>query len=301
MGKTSLMARILESARQQGYAIVTLNLELASTDVLSQNSDFLRWFCVIVGRALHLPNRLDDYWEPVCGSRSNCTEYFEAYLLPELSRPLVLALDNIDAVFNYPNIATELFGMLRAWYESARYGGPESELWQQLRLVTVYSTEVYIPLDIHQSPFNVGVPINLPQFNVAQVSDLVKRHRLNWSMSDIEQLMTLVNGHPYLIRLTLYYAKQQSLSMADIYKTALSNTSMYNNHLEKKFWSLQTYPELLKAMAQLIDGNGVESLTPVVRLKLHGMGLVDIQNNKVTIACNLYRQYFRTMLHGKSV
>ncbi|MBT9313652.1 AAA-like domain-containing protein [Leptothoe kymatousa] len=300
MGKTSLMARILDFARQQDYATVTLNLELASTDVLNQNSDFLRWFCVIVGRALRLPNRLDDYWEPVCGSRSNCTEYFEAYLLPELSRPLVLALDNIDAVFNYPTIATELFGMLRAWYESARYGGPESEIWQQLRLVTVYSTEVYIPLDIHQSPFNVGLPIKLPPFTLEQVQDLVQRHQLNWTINDIEKLMNLVGGHPYLIRITLYHAKKQSLSMDEIVETALSTAGIYSNHLEKKFWAIQSCPKLLAAMTQLIIENDISLFTPVTRLKLSGMGLIDIQDNKITVICNLYRQYFQVMLSKKN-
>lgn len=298
MGKTSLMARILDYARQQDYATVTLNFELASTDVLEQTDDFLRWFCVMVGKALQLPNRLNEYWEPICGSSSNCTEYFEAYLLPELARPLVLALDNIDAIFNYPNLATDLFSMLRAWYESARYGGPGSEVWQQLRLITVYSTEVYIPLSIHQSPFNVGIPINLPNFTLDQVNSLVKCHQLDWLATDLNKLMDLVGGNPYLVRLTLYHAQKQSLSMDDICETALGTESIYGGHLEKKFWTLQSNPDLLKAMIQLITEDNTVCLPPVTRLKLHGMGLIAVQNGKITVMCSLYYRYFQGLFNS---
>ncbi|HAA31866.1 MAG TPA: hypothetical protein DCE56_34405, partial [Cyanobacteria bacterium UBA8553] len=43
------------------------------------------------------------------------------------------------------------------------------------------STEVYIPLDLNQSPFNAGLPVELREFDKKQIQDLVRLHDLNWN------------------------------------------------------------------------------------------------------------------------
>jgi hypothetical protein len=55
-----------------------------------------------------------------------------------------------------------------------------------------------IPLNINQSPFNVGIPSELPPLTESQVMDLVRRHGLNWREAEVAQLMAMVGGHPYL-------------------------------------------------------------------------------------------------------
>lgn len=159
MGKTSLLSRILQQAKELDYLTVPLSFQLADTAVFADLDKFLRWFCASVGRRLRLPNRLNDYWDEIFGSKDNCTAYFEEYLLSEIDRPLTLGLDEVDCVFQHPEIAADFFGLLRAWHEEAK----SRDLWKKLRLVVVHSTEVYIPLNINQSPFNVGLPIELPE------------------------------------------------------------------------------------------------------------------------------------------
>lgn len=310
MGKTSLMTRIVNHARQQDCHIVTLNLELANAEVLSDVDRFLKWFCAMVGKALRLPNQIDTYWDEICGSSYNCTDYFEGYLLAELTQPVVLALDNVDVVFNQPDIATAFFGVLRTWYESARYGDVESEIWQKLRMIVVYSTEVYIPLSIHQSPFNVGIPIELPEFTPAQIFQLIEHHQLDWTDAHAKTLHTLVGGNPYLVRLTLYHAKQSSLGLNEILDAILgwshaielssassSNiaTDIYTDHLQQRFWALQPYPTLLDAFKQVMTANTPVDLDPVVRLKLEGMGLIRSDRGRAIPACELYRYYFKQL------
>jgi serine/threonine-protein kinase len=82
--------------------------------------------------------RVDDFWTDTYGSKDNCDAYFEDCLLPETESPLVLGLDEVDRVFQYPVIADDFFGLLRAWYEEARHGDQGSELWEKLRLVVVH-------------------------------------------------------------------------------------------------------------------------------------------------------------------
>ncbi|MFB2934214.1 AAA-like domain-containing protein [Aerosakkonemataceae cyanobacterium BLCC-F154] len=297
MGKTSLMARVLYHAEEKlSYRTVPLSFQLADTEVFTDLNQLLRWFCAIISRKLGLASQLDKFWTDTYGSKDNCTIYFEDYLLPAANSALVLGLDEVDRVFQYPKIADDFFGLLRAWFEEAGYGSGDSNLWGKLRLVVVHSTEVYIPLNVNQSPFNVGLPIELPEFNFEQVQVLIERHQLNWQTSKIEQLMALVGGHPYLIRLALYRIAQQEITLEKLLETAPTEAGLYNDHLRRHLWSLQQHPELADAFAQVVTADTPIELESVPAFKLHSMGLVKFQGNQVIPRFNLYRIYFRDRL-----
>ncbi|MEM7578440.1 MAG: AAA-like domain-containing protein [Cyanobacteria bacterium P01_A01_bin.80] len=96
---------------------------------------------------------MDSAWNTsFLGCNDNCTAYFKKYILRQINSPLVLVLDEVDKLFQYREIVEDFFGMLRSWHEK----GKISDVWKQLRLVLVHSTEIYVPLDYHQSPFNPG-------------------------------------------------------------------------------------------------------------------------------------------------
>ncbi|XWK86740.1 MAG: AAA-like domain-containing protein [Phormidium sp.] len=297
MGKTSLMARLLYHAQEKlSYRTVPLSFQLADTEIFTDLNQLLRWFCAIISRKLGLASQLDKFWSDTYGSKDNCTIYFEEYLLPAADNALVLGLDEVDRIFQYPKIADDFFGLLRAWFEEAGYGSGDSNLWGKLRLVVVHSTEVYIPLNVNQSPFNVGLPIELPEFNFNQVQVLIDRHHLNWQTSKIEQLMALVGGHPYLIRLALYRISQKEITLEKLLETAPTEAGLYNDHLRRHLWSLQQHPELADAFAQVVTADTAIELESVPAFKLHSMGLVKFQGNQVMPRFNLYKLYFRDRL-----
>jgi hypothetical protein len=293
MGKTSLMARILYHAREQGYCTVPLSFQHADKTVFHNLNELLRWFCLKISRKLRLPYKIDDYWTDTYGSKDNCTAFFEDCLLTESDQPLVLGLDEVDRIFDYPSIADDFFGLLRAWYEEAGYGGGDSDLWEKLRLVVVHSTEVYIPMDINQSPFNVGLPIELSEFSSEQVEDLVRRHGLNWTRSQIQQLMSIVGGHPYLIRLALYHIAQGQLALNQLDESAPTEAGIYGDHLRRHLWNLQQHRELAAAFKKVVFSEEAVELESILAFKLHSMGLVDLQGNEVSPRFDLYRNYFR--------
>jgi hypothetical protein len=288
MGKTSLMARILHYAGQQDCLSVPLSFQIADAKVFGDLDQFLRWFCASVGRRLKLPNRLNEQWDAIFGSKDNCTAYFEEYLLPEISQPLALGLDEVDMVFNHPEIASDFFGLLRAWHEAAK----SSDLWKKLRLVVVHSTEVYIPMNINQSPFNVGLPIELPEFERSQVLDLAQRHGLDWKNAEVEALMAMVGGHPYLVRVALYGVARGDTSLADLLQTAPTESGLYGDHLRRHLWNLEQRPDMVAAVQQLVASQQSVRLESVQAFQLHSMGLVNLQGNEVVFRCDLYRQYF---------
>ncbi len=116
---------------------------------------FLRWFCDNLILELtqdnqqlqqKLVDKLDEHWKLAqrIGSMKTCKDYFERYVFPEFSHPLTLALEEVDRIFEYPKIYKEFFGLLRSLHEEAK----RRDIWKQLRLVIVHSTEAYVPMDI---------------------------------------------------------------------------------------------------------------------------------------------------------
>lgn len=297
MGKTSLMARILYQAREQGYRTVPLSFQHADSSVFTNLNQILRWFCAKITRKLKLSYQIDDFWTDTYGSKDNCTAYFEDCLLSHTPEPLVLGLDEVDRIFQHPKIADDFFGLLRAWHEDASYGSEDSSLWEKLRLVVVHSTEVYIPLDVNQSPFNVGLPIELSEFSYEQVQDLANRHQLQLKNVEIEHLMEVIGGHPYLVRLALYYIAQGELSFAELLATAATESGIYGDHLRRHLWNLQQHPNLAQAFAKVVTAQEAVEIESILAFKLHSMGLVHLRGNEVSPRFELYRQYFCDRQH----
>ncbi|NEO83930.1 MAG: hypothetical protein F6J87_06665 [Spirulina sp. SIO3F2] len=288
MGKTSLMNRILAHAKQAGQQTVVLNFQQAERSILSDLNRLLRWLCANISRQLKLPAVLDEFWDEDTGSKMSCTLYMEGYLLVENEQPWVLALEEISELFEYPDVARDFLGMLRTWHE---YTKAEPE-WQILRLVLVQSTESYVQLNINQSPFNVGLELLLQPFTTTQVQDLARRHQLELTLEQIEALMTLVAGHPYLVRVLFYHLAQNSISWSALMANAATDTGIYHDHLHRHLGRLQDYPVLQTAFEQVLQAPNPIELTQVEAFRLQSMGLVRLSNNQATVGCRLYQEYF---------
>ncbi|MEP0923403.1 AAA-like domain-containing protein [Leptolyngbya sp. ST-U4] len=294
MGKTSLMSRMLRRAEDQEILAVPLSFQLAESSVFTDLDRLLRWLCSTVGRRLKLPNRLNDWWDDLYGIKDNCTAYFEEYLLRECDRSLALGLDEVDMVFQHPEVASDFFGLLRAWHEAAK----TSKLWKKLRLIVVHSTEVYVPMNINQSPFNVGLAIELPEFTAVQVEDLATRHGLPWTSDQTSQLMEMVGGHPFLVRVALYHLARRETSLDQLLKSAPTEAGLYGDHLRRHLWNLEQRAELMTALKQVLAAPRSIQLPSVQAFQLHSIGLVDLQGNGyVAPRCNLYRHYLRDRLN----
>ncbi|MBE9060029.1 AAA-like domain-containing protein [cf. Phormidesmis sp. LEGE 11477] len=297
MGKTSLMARILSHAREQGYQTVPISFQRADSRLFNDLDLLLKWFCSQVGRRLKKLSDLEDYWVGF-GSKDKCNAYFEECLLEELDVPLVLALDEVDMVFPHPAVADDFFALVRSWYESARYGDFGSELWEKLRLVMVHSTEAYVPLNINQSPFNVGTNIELEEFDLAQVQDLAGRYELSAIASYAEALMALVGGHPYLIRKALYHLRREDMTLNALAEMAATESGIYSDHLRRHLYVLRDYPVLAESFRQVVSKSRPIEIDAEASFKLESMGLVRLSGNEASPRCEVYREYFRDHLEG---
>ena len=300
MGKSSLLVRILQQAEIQGDVTVTVDFQLAEEELFTSLNTFLRWFCNSVSQELtrnnqelqhKLLHKLDEHWNLAqrIGSMKTCKDYFERYVFSEIKQPLTLSLETVDRLFEYPKIYKDFFSLLRSLHEE----GKRRDIWKKLRLVIVHSTEAYVPMDINQSPFNVGLSIELPEFTYEQVNDLVKRHQLNWNGTEVEKLMAMVGGHPFLVRLALYKISIQEITLTQLLQTAPTAEGIYSNHLQHQEIILTKQLELGMAMREVVASKSSISLKTIQRFKLHSMGLVKLQGDEVRPRCELYREYFR--------
>lgn len=289
MGKTSLLDKILQHAEQKGCRTVRVsfkNIESARFDNLDK---FLKLFFANITKNLGLEPEIDRFWdEELFGSLPSCTTYFQGYLLKKITTPLVLALDEFERLFEHPKIAPDFFALLRSWHEEAN----NLDIWQRLRLVVVHSTEPYIEFDINKSPFNVGLPIQLPEFDLNQVRELAQLWGLNWTTSsEAEKLKAMLGGHPYLWQLALYYLRRGDLALEDLLKKAPTQEGIYSDHL-RNLWELVNSPPLREALKQVLEADGGVQLEPKLAYQLERVGIVDMDEDYARASCELYRQYF---------
>lgn len=289
MGKTSLMARILDRATQQNYHKAYLNLRDAEHKVLTNLNSFLYWFSDRISSELGLEQHISNHWDnQTLGCISNCTNYFEKYILSKLDRPFALGIDDVDRIFPYSDIATDFFGMLRNWFEKGR----NNPIWKKLRLVLAYSTEDYSQFRINQSPFNVGEPLKLRELTPQQVQELSNRYGLNWTTQQIASLMAMVGGHPYLLRLAMYYVNNQDVTLEQLLEEAPTEDGIYSDHLHRYWKTLSSNPELAATIQTVMSANAPVSVDRSLGYQIRSMGLIQYEGNSVRPSCNLYRLYF---------
>jgi hypothetical protein len=297
MGKSSLFNRIIAHATDQGYQIVYLDFREADEAIFSSLDKFLRWLCANTSRQLHLAPRLDEYWDADMGSKVSCKIYFEAYLLEHIDRPVIFALNEINRVLEHPQIAHDFLPMLRFWHEQTK----QNQTWQHLRLVVVYTTEIYIQLKLNQSPFNVGLTVSLPPFTMKQVQDLALRYGLDWAAGEsgaqrLNALHEMLGGHPYLVSLAMYHLYRQETTLLYLLQAAPTPSGIFSEHLRENLSILQSEPQLASAMQQIVSAEESVQLDAITAYKLESMGLIDLSGNQATPSCELYKLYFRQQL-----
>jgi AraC-like DNA-binding protein len=298
MGKTSLLLRILDYANCQGYCTISLNLEQVEQAVLSNLNQFLRWLCANISRQLQRQPKLDEYWDEDLGSKISSTLYLQDYILESIDTPLVLALDEVSQVFEHPQVAKDFLPLLRSWYEEAK----RLPIWQKLRLIVVHSTEIYVPLQLNQSPFNVGLPVQLDDFNLEEVQQLAERYGLDWAEEEeARQLMSLVGGHPALVNLALYHLSRKEIALSQLLETAPTATGIYSHHLQRHWATLKKQPELAQALDTVLNATEPVLLDPILAYKLSSMGVIKQSGGKAIASCQLYRQYFGSVFNHRAI
>ena len=140
MGKSSLLIRVMDTAIKSGKKIAFMDFQLFNESTLANADKFFRQFCSWITDEVELENRVDEYWSGEQSNNLRCTRYMQRYLLKQLDCPLVLAMDEVESVFD-TSFRSDFFSMLRSWHNNRAI--PSTRIWKQLDLALITSTEPY--------------------------------------------------------------------------------------------------------------------------------------------------------------
>lgn len=291
MGKSSLLIRTMTSAAETGKQIAFLDFQLIDKATLSDAELFFKQFCYWITEALEMDDKVNEYWNNPLGHVQRCTRYMSKHILSSLDSPLVLAMDEVDSVFETA-FRSDFFGMLRNWHNSR----PINPTWKKLDLALVTSTEPYQLIEnLNQSPFNVGEIVELSDFSKDEVADLNQRHNAPLKNPQEEQkIMQLLGGHPYLVRRTLYLLAAKRLTLETLIGNATDDRGPFGDHLRYHLFRLHNKNELIDALREVVFRN--ECRDDLIFFRLRGAGLVKREGTKVVPRCQLYASYFRERL-----
>ena len=292
MGKSSLLVRAMNAAVRSGKKVVFLDFQLFNQSALNEADTFFKQFCVWLTIKLKLKNRVEEYWQWPLGNSQCCTLYVEDCILGAVDRPLVLAMDEVERVFD-TGFRSDFFGMLRSWHNDRAI----ASVWKRLDLALVTSTEPYQLIEnLNQSPFNVGEIIEMNDFTPAEVAELNDKHGGPLTTTEIGELIELLGGHPYLTRRALYLVSSGQFTMHALLASAARDRGPFGDHLRYHLFRLQGQDDLIQGLREIIQRQQCHHES--VFWRLQGAGLVQREGRAVVTRCRLYDEYFRDHFDG---
>jgi hypothetical protein len=296
MGKSSLLMRVIQRAQAAGREAVYLDLQQFDQEVLAEADRFYIQFCHAMAEQLGLPDGTAEAWAAGGGNNQLATRYVQNQVLKPLNRPLLLAMDEVDRLFE-AEYRSDFFAMLRGWHNNRASPVPLFRPWKQLDLALVTATEPYhLIANLNQSPFNVGEVIPLDDFSAEQVADLNQRHGAPLAPGPLAQLMALLHGHPYLVRRALYLVAGGQMPVDQVLEQAASDYGPFGDHLRYHLFRIVDNKALRAGLRQVIRSNRCDD-EKTSRL-LVAAGLARLEDGAVLPRCPLYASYFGEHLDG---
>ncbi|MCB0178489.1 MAG: AAA-like domain-containing protein [Anaerolineae bacterium] len=288
MGKSSLLQRVIKQVKDAGLKqVVFIDFQRFPEDYIEDEEEFFKELCLMIGESLNLTDAVDHYWQGRRAHILNCSRYVSRHIMPQLDQPLVLAMDEVDRMLFSP-FRANFFGMLRTWHNDRAF----DEGFAKLTLFLSSSTEPYLLIDDpHQSPFNVAEPFFLEDFTKSEVDDLNRRHGRPLNNRQVEDLMRLINGHPFLIRLALYLISKNTIDFNTLMTQATEDTGPFGNHLRHYLLRVQQKPDLKQALVRICRNEPWAEDQTFYRLE--GAGLIKKDGQRIILRNQLYTRYFK--------
>jgi hypothetical protein len=286
-GKTSLLARGLNKAKQKGCKVIVTDFQKLNVSSLETIDSFYLGLTSIIANQLRLPVYPKNVWDSSVAPNLNFENYITNHVLKD-DENVIWAMDEVDRLFTTP-FGSEVFGLFRSWFNERAYlTGP----LEKMSLVIVYASEAQLFItDPYQSPFNVGTKLEVSDFDKKQVEELNFRYgKCLQSGKEIDKFYQLVGGHPYLVRRTFYELATQHISVQEFTKRADSDEGPFGDHLRRILVMLGKNFRLWEAIREISEKRKCSSSDSFYRLRTGGVVVGDSQS-EVDFRCQIYKSY----------
>ena len=289
MGKTSLMARGLQLARQTGDKVILTDFQKLNSKHLQSTDSLFRALAETIADQLDYEVDMDSVWNPKRGPSANFERFLRREILPKIGKRLVWGTDEVDRLFSC-SFASEVFGLFRSWHNE-RALDPEGP-WQKLTMAIAYATEAHMFItDMNQSPFNVGTRLSLADFTLEQVTELNERYGSPLkSAGEVAPFFKLLGGQPYLTRRGLNEMASHSQDFRAFEAQACRDEGPFGDHLRRILFSLAQDSSLCDTLRGLLDGRRTAATEDFYRLRSAGI-VAGESAREMYPRCELYQRY----------
>lgn len=293
MGKTSLLSRGLQKARESGARVACVDLQAFSSSDLASSEAFFITLGTALANQLDLDVFPEDVWRTKSGANENFTRYLRREVLGKLRTRLVWGLDELDRLFS-TSFCSEVCGLFRSWH-NARASDPEGP-WRNLTQILCYATEAHLLIpDLNQSPFNVGVRIPLYDFSDDEVRHLNRVYGEPLADAEITRFQSLLGGQPYLARRGLNELVARNQRLDDLIAIADQDEGPFSDHLKRFLVLISRTPEVLHAVQLALDGRKIPDEATFNRLRASGL-MRGPRAADGRFRCEIYQSYLRRHL-----
>jgi WD40 repeat protein len=198
IGKSSLIVRTAQRLAEAGLRSVIVDLNQLGTASLSAEQWYFGLLQAIADQ-LSLTCNLAEWWDSQAslGAPQRFTLFFPKVVLAEVTSPVVIFLDEIEATLGLPFSADDFYAAIRYFY-NARAQSPE------LRRLSFVLVGVATPSDLIRdplrTPFNVGERVELNDFTFEEALPLANGLGLpaDRAAEVLRWVLKWTGGHPYL-------------------------------------------------------------------------------------------------------
>jgi hypothetical protein len=291
MGKTSLLARGLQQARQASARVVLTDLQKLQT------AHFASLGTCYLALAEMIADQLDIAMPERALFEENANRAFERFWSHALERspqPVLWAIDEFDRLFPLP-FGGEVCGLLRSWH-NARALDPVLP-WGRLTIAIAYATEAQLFIsDLSQSPFNVGTRLALEDFSLAEMAELNDRYgRPLRHEAEIIRLRVWLGGQPYLVRCAMNEMASHQEGIARVERLVDLDESVFGEHLRRLLYSVGRDPAITNTVRALLFQGTAPPPDRFHRLRSAGV-LVGGTPSEARLRCGLYERFLRRHL-----
>lgn len=295
VGKTSLLARGLEAARMVGTQVLLIDFQHFGPVAFESAAKLLLAMAELIAYQIEGPSAAPhEKWNDLLSPSSNFERFLRREVLADKEIYWVLALDEVDRLFNH-DYASEILGLFRSWH-NLRALDPNGP-WSRLTIAIAYATEAHLFIsDLNQSPFNVGTRLTLADFSTEQLAELNGCY--GNPLVDHKQLVRfqqLVGGHPYLAQRGLYEICKRKATLAALEKHADHDDGPFGDHLNRLLISLQLDQSLLEELRGFLLSGSTLSNSAFYRLRSAGVLSGDTPDEPRP-RCDLYARYLKKHL-----
>lgn len=214
MGKSSLRVQVMQQLQQSGYTCIAIDITAIGTARITPE----QWYAGIINNLVNCIDNdlnfdLSTWWrrQELLSPVQRLHLFIETVLLPVVTCPIVIFIDEIDSVLSLPFNLDDFFLWIRECYNRRADHHPYRRL--TFSLIGV-STPAELIQDRQRTPFNIAEPINLTGFQLEETAPLMSGLTVAGNAERLMQaVLTWTGGQPFLTQKVCRLIRQSGVTI----------------------------------------------------------------------------------------